>query len=246
MTTWLVAKNNAESALAADISDVATSLTVTTGEGAKFPSTFPFRVSIDSEIIEVGARTTDTLSSLTRAQESTTGAAHSAGATVELCITAGAVTQLQDHEALTTGVHALDKSVRVYNDANISIPNATETTLTFNSQRYDTDTIHDLVTNPSRLTCKTAGKYFIAALTSFAANATGRRWLRLKLNGTTDIDYRNFDATAAGDAAIGASTFYNLAVDDYVEVVVYQNSGGALNVLSVAEVSPEFMMARIA
>lgn len=137
------------------------------------------------------------------------------------------------------------EGARVYNDAAISIPNNTPTALTFNLERWDTDNIHSTTLNTSRLTCKTAGKYLIMASISFAANAVGRRWIRIRHNDTFDIDYRNFDATAAGDSAIGAGTIYDLAVDDFVEIPVYQNSGAALDVLLVARVSPEFMMQRI-
>ena len=52
-----------------------------------------------------------------------------------------------------------DIGARVYNDANISIPDNTETAVTFNTEEWDTDTIHDPSTNPERLTAKTAGKY---------------------------------------------------------------------------------------
>jgi len=43
--------NNAMSSLASDITDIATSLTVATGEGALFPSTYPFPITIDDEIL---------------------------------------------------------------------------------------------------------------------------------------------------------------------------------------------------
>jgi hypothetical protein len=35
---------------------------------------------------------------------------------------------------------------------------------------------------------------------------------------------------------------YSLSVSDYLEAVVYQNSGGALNVNSAGNYSPEFGM----
>lgn len=111
-TTFLQVKNNAESTLASDITDVATSLTVAGGEGSKFPSVFPFHISIDDEIIKVGARSGDTLSSLTRAQEGTSAAAHSSGAGVELRITA------QQMSDVHTAVNTLeDASHAKYTDA---------------------------------------------------------------------------------------------------------------------------------
>ncbi len=96
MTTFLKVKNRAVSSLASGISDSDLSLTVATGEGAKFPSTYPFHITIDDEILSCTNRTTDTLT-VTRAQESTSAAAHSAGATVSLNITAGVIEALQDN-----------------------------------------------------------------------------------------------------------------------------------------------------
>jgi hypothetical protein len=87
-------KNFAKSTLAAGISATATSLTVATGEGAKFPDA-PFRIIIDNEIIEVGAKSGDTFSSLQRGVEGTTAAAHAAGASVELRIFASILQELE-------------------------------------------------------------------------------------------------------------------------------------------------------
>jgi hypothetical protein len=87
-------KNFAKSTLAAGISSTDTSLTVATGEGAKFPDP-PFRIIIDNEIIEVGAKSGDTFSSLIRGVEGTTAAAHAAGASVELRIFASILQELE-------------------------------------------------------------------------------------------------------------------------------------------------------
>ncbi len=87
-TTFLITKNNAISTLDANINDSVTSLDVVSGDGTLFPSTFPFHITLDDEIIEVAARSTDTLSSLIRAQQGTSAASHTAGAAVELRITA--------------------------------------------------------------------------------------------------------------------------------------------------------------
>jgi len=107
MTAFLQVKNRAISTLASGISDTDTSLTVTPGEGAKFPQPGNgFNITIDDEILKCTGRSTDTLT-VTRAQEGTTAAAHSAGAAVSLNITAAVVQQLQDHEALTTGIHGV-------------------------------------------------------------------------------------------------------------------------------------------
>src|SRR4029077_20051578 len=77
-------------------------------------------------------------------------------------------------------------AARVFHSANQSITTATETTLAFDSERFDTDTIHDTVTNNSRLTCKHAGVYVIGAHVQFDSGAAGgARYVSIMLNGTT-------------------------------------------------------------
>jgi len=86
--------NNASTTLASNISDSATSLTVATGDGALFPAlsggdTFVVTLEQGStrEIVEVTARSGDALT-IVRAREGTTAAAFTAGAVVELRVTA--------------------------------------------------------------------------------------------------------------------------------------------------------------
>lgn len=133
-------------------------------------------------------------------------------------------------------------SARVYNNAHISLNNATLTNLTFNTERWDTDTIHDTTTNTGRLTCKTAGIYIVTGHVSFAANATGIRDVRILHNGTTTYATTRADAAASGKTNMTISSILSLAVNDYVELVAYQSSGGALNVEYDASLSPEFGM----
>jgi len=91
--SFLNVKNNASSKLAAAIDDDDLSLTVATGEGARFPSS-NFHITIDDEILLCTSRTNDVLT-VTRAQESTAAAAHSLGANVRLNITAAIIEELQ-------------------------------------------------------------------------------------------------------------------------------------------------------
>lgn len=79
--------NNAASTLSSGIDNIVTSLTV--ANGTVFPASGNFRIVIDSEIIIVGARTGNTLSSLTRGAEGTTAASHSSGAAVTHVVTKG-------------------------------------------------------------------------------------------------------------------------------------------------------------
>ncbi len=92
-----VAKNDANSSLASAINNSVGTLTVATSDGGNFPATADgdFWVSIDSEILLCTSRAGDVLT-VTRGQQSTSGAAHDAGAAVELRITAAAISEIQD------------------------------------------------------------------------------------------------------------------------------------------------------
>jgi len=220
MTTWLNVKNNAESALASAITAAATSLTLITGDGAKFPAS-NFNISIDDEILLCSSRSGDVLT-VTRAQEGTVAAAHVAGAIVALNITAAIIQQLQDHTK--------EISAAVNKTANQSIPHATTATITFDNEEWDTDNIHDNTTNNGRLTCKTAGRYFVFALLAFEDNVTGDRIASVKKNGITELMLFCLGKDAFGRWRAAMTTVADLAVNDYIELQVYQDSGIALNV----------------
>ena len=131
--------------------------------------------------------------------------------------------------------------VRVYNSAAISIPHDTATALTFNSERFDTDTMHSTAVNTGRITFTTAGTYLVGATLQFADNATGNRQVAIRLNGSTLLDVRTFPAySTGGGSMLGTATLYAFSAGDYVEVRVYQNSGAALDVVASGNHSPEF------
>lgn len=144
--------------------------------------------------------------------------------------------------AILNNFDALKCGARVYHSANQSIADGTATALAFDSERYDTDTIHDPSTNNTRLTCKTAGKYAISANVSFAGDADGYREVAIKLNGTTFIADEIRAAVLASSLSIHVGCMYALAVNDYVECVVTHAAGGPLNVLASPNFSPEFSM----
>jgi hypothetical protein len=138
-------------------------------------------------------------------------------------------------------------AARVYHNAAQSIANATNTILAFNSERWDVGSCHDTVTNNSRLTAPAAGLYVMGANIAWDFSAAGTmRALHLKLNATTYIatDYAGpISATFGNNQNIAC--LYFLAKGDYVEVDVYQNSGGALNVAQNGNFTPEAFFARI-
>lgn len=132
MPTFLSVKNNAASTLAANITDTATSLTVATGEGARFPDS-NFHITIEDEILKCTTRTGDVLT-VTRAQEATVAAAHAAAKAVRLNITAKAISDLNTavgdtaHSTLTTGIHGVgSKHLAAIESAGAEAPLKTDT-----------------------------------------------------------------------------------------------------------------------
>ena len=101
--------NDASTTLSAGITDVATSATVV--DGSVFPAEGDFRIRINSEIIKVTARSTNTLT-LERAQEGTAGAAHSSTDAVVAILTANA---LEEYAKENTWHGNTSPALRIYN-----------------------------------------------------------------------------------------------------------------------------------
>jgi hypothetical protein len=123
---------------------------------------------------------------------------------------------------------------RVYNNAAFT-HNSTGNwvSITFNSETFDVGSCHSTVTNTSRLTVPTGegGHYMIGGHATFDTNVTGRRMLRLYLNGTTVISQVELGVNG-GEAGGALSSYYALAAADYVELQAFQSSGGNLNIIA--------------
>lgn len=129
---------------------------------------------------------------------------------------------------------------RVFNSASISIAHNTTTALTFDSERFDTDAMHSTASLTGRITFNTAGLYLVTGHVGWATSAsTATRLTSIRLNGSTTITEALHDNVNQG-VAQSVTTLYKFAVNDYVELVVYQFTGGALNVSAVANWTPEF------
>lgn len=112
-----------------------------------------------------------------------------------------------------------------------SIGTASETTIQWDTEDFDTQNGHDLVTNPTRYVVQKAGYYQIGGGCGWSSNATGRRGVFWRKNGTT------MDGTAAwwvpginGNYAVsGRAIVQQFAVNDFIEMAVFQESGVSLN-----------------
>lgn len=138
---------------------------------------------------------------------------------------------------------------RVYNSAAIShTTSGTPQALTFNSERFDVGGCHSTSSNTSRLTVPAGegGKYLIFAAFAFAPNSAGYRQGYFRINGATIVAVDSKPAVNGAGTEFAFSTLYALAAGDYVELVVNQTSGGALNVDGTGSYTPEFGMMWVA
>jgi len=139
------------------------------------------------------------------------------------------ITDTRTITGLITSQVAGVQRVRAYRTANQSITNNTETPVQFDNESYDTDTMHDNVTNNTRITFTTAGIYSISGNVVWAAGAGGRRNVTVKLNGTTYLVQQELPLSSTNDASGSFSLQHSFTAGDYIEVNVYQSSGGAIN-----------------
>ena len=117
-TSFKQVKNNATARTLSEISAAATSIVLKSGQGAAFPSSGSFWVTLygdtvdaGNEIVLVTSRSSDTLT-VTRAQQGTPAAAWPAGSKVAMLVTQEALEDIHDAingiEAGTTALDALD------------------------------------------------------------------------------------------------------------------------------------------
>lgn len=135
----------------------------------------------------------------------------------------------------------------VYNNAAQTIANGTSTVVTFNSESYDTDGFHSTVTNTGRLTIPTGkgGKYLIGGQIFYSANATGKRNINVRKNGSGGFYGTVVPTAASGGTVLETTVLVDLAATDYVELMVEQSSGGNLDVGDVTFGSNYFFCALI-
>ena len=104
-----------------------------------------------------------------------------------------------------------------------NIVNTTYTALTFSAEQFDTDAIHDTSTNTSRFTITTPGIYQMNAWVGVSGSSAGSiRVCAIRTNGT---NYLWYALSTPILNSINVSGVYNLALNDYVEFIVYQDSG---------------------
>ena len=130
-----------------------------------------------------------------------------------------------------------------YHGTSANVPNNTATALALDSELFDVvmsgdSPSHDNVTANTRLVCRTAGTYEIVGAIRWVSNATGIREAQVRLNGTTTLikNAQNPSASSSTDCATPPIEVA-LSPGDYIELLGYQTSGGALATVIGREVT---------
>lgn len=107
-----------------------------------------------------------------------------------------------------------------------SLTAGVETPILLPAEDFDTDTMHDLTTNTSRLTIKTAGVYVVAGFLGFDGGPSGQRQAFIKKNGT--LEYLAMNApgvTTTVGAYLPVTAIAKFAVNDWVELMAFVTGG---------------------
>jgi hypothetical protein len=129
------------------------------------------------------------------------------------------------------------KRCRVTDSTDQTITTGVATALNWNTETYDTNGFHDNVTNNERLTTTAgnAGRYLIMVGISWAANAGGERLLGIRHQPSGNfVGVSRLKPPDSGVMDQQVHAMVDMAVNDYVEAMVQQSSGGNLDVVMTA------------
>ena len=140
------------------------------------------------------------------------------------------------------GLNGFPRS-KAFADVNQSIPNTTNTAVILGTNIYDQGPLHSTTVNPTRFTVPAggAGLYTFSAAVTFATGA-GSYKVFIRKNGSSVIGQTSgvLSATVNLQPTITAN---DVAADgDYYELCVYQNTGGALDVIGAAVLAVDTYM----
>jgi hypothetical protein len=115
------------------------------------------------------------------------------------------------------------------NSGGINAPTSTFVAMTMSSEQYDTDAYHSTSTNTSRMTIPSgkSGKFLVTASIRYQGGAGSDHETRVAIykNGSIFTFNKFFARGGGSEINILIDTVLDLAVADYLEIYVYQNSG---------------------
>ncbi len=134
----------------------------------------------------------------------------------------------------------------VYNSSNIAIVGQYPVTLTFDSELFDTDGIHDTVSNTDRLIVPEDGLYLVGGCASFGV-ANYFATLRIASNTLSTLAWTSGGSNGAANCPVinQVTALANLQAGDYLTLWVSQSTTSSKNVAAYGYYSPSFWMVKI-
>ena len=233
--------NNAFGTLSAGITDTATSITLASGQGARFPTLasgdYFYATLIDTsnnlEVVKVTARATDVLT-VTRGQEGTTAQAFAIGDRIELRVTAGGLEDAAnpyDKDTSSTGSFALPSGTTAQQptaaDSEGHIRYDTDLNVVTYSDGTDWFKVSSVIAQLSSVT----GDIVDGASTTLTLTGAGFLAANLVVNFTQSADSIDEDVTVtpASDTSatvtVPAAVYNNVTTGNVVAVKVTNSDG---------------------
>lgn len=141
-----------------------------------------------------------------------------------------------------TGIRAI--GVRANKTSDQSIANSSNVLVTFTGEDHDSDTLHDVSSNTSRITIPTGfGGIWLVTASAAWASGTGERWLEVLKNNSGAAYNASNRIAGVRDTNVNSTHIQPLCVPvllaagDHIEVYVRQTSGGSLNLLGTSDIT---------
>ncbi len=124
-----------------------------------------------------------------------------------------------------------DHAAEVYRTSNQSIPNATETIVLWSGTQWQNGSSVWAGADPTRLKAPVTGIYLFSARAAWASNNVGERSISYRISGGAALYDMQWQTAQPGATRQNAAELIQLAANEYLEMRVRQDSGGALNLL---------------
>ena len=125
-----------------------------------------------------------------------------------------------------------------------SVSNSSETKVTHNSTRFDTNS--GWSTSNYRYTIPTTGKYLVTHGVRFQSTSAARviSWVRKNASSSDNLNTVEINPNSSGvSPGISGSFIYDFTAGDYIEHYVFQNAGSSKDIETGANHMPCFFQA---
>jgi len=201
-------------ALALDVADDATTI--------EAPAV-PFVIQIGAELLVVTDTGSGTDWTVTRGFGDSTAVAHDDEDAVAVKIPAEWFTEAK---AILEAVDGIGKGAMVRLESNVTVDDATNTTIDFDAADWDDDDFWEGVTNPSRITIPEDGRYLFTVNAVFETDSGDRIIWWVRDGGSDKLGTFSWNASNSGWDRFGAAFTVDAEAGDYFELHIYSTGTG--------------------